>query len=181
MKMIMVLISTLMMAGHAYAQDVGVQVGMHNTTASYSGYSDSAELGFKVGLLGSTELVKNVKFRTGLLYTTRNFKLETPGTTIKLKPAYIDIPVLFQYNFNDMFGLYAGPVAAINVGKKLEVNGVSGDIADVKSLYLLAEFGANFMFDMIGFDVYYQMGLGDISDNGPKDYKTYGANFIYLF
>jgi hypothetical protein len=54
----------------------------------------------------------------------------------------------------------------------------------MKSLYPLVNAGVNLMFeDMIGFDLFYELGLGefasDTANNSYKDYSTFGLRFIY--
>lgn len=182
MKFILVVLSALFMTSVSQAQDFGILGGIHNTEPDVPGASSTdAELGFKAGFVVSNEIASNVKFRSGVLYTTRYFNAASPGLDVDFKFAYVDVPVLFQMNLNETVGFYAGPVVAINVDDKFEVGSSSGTVDDMKDIYLLGELGLNFTFDMIGFDVYYQMGFGEIYDDGAEDYATYGANFIYWF
>lgn len=189
MKFISMIFSFLLFTS-VHAQDIGVQVGIHSTKATADGASESAELGYKVGVMGVFDLTENVYFRTGLLYTTRNFTLtDATPRDFDYEFSYLDVPVLFQMQINPMFAVFAGGVVAINMDKKVKVPSLnsSGDADDVKSLYLLAQVGGQFMFDGIGFDVYFERGLGEfVGDDGGtqsarKAYTSIGANFIYLF
>jgi hypothetical protein len=172
----------------ASAQEYGLLVGFHQTTAStdstfYSGAE--GELNWKFGLAMAFELVPNVRFKTGAIYNERHVDFKVKGTTDKIKYnfAYVDVPANVQYNINEMFGIYGGLVIGINVNDKVNAPAgysVSSD-QDVKALIPLADAGINFMFsDMIGIDLYYERGLGDYAKD-VKDFSTFGANFIYWF
>lgn len=191
MKMIMfVLVSLFMIA--ANAQQYGLVAGIHNGEADEpTGFFDAqSNVGFRAGLLVKFDLTDTAFFRTGALYTQRKMEWEESITQseVTYKFAYLDIPALFQIQVNEMFGFYAGPVVGINVSDKGEASSVavpsanqSGKVDDVKDIYLLGQIGGNFMFDGIGFDVYYELGFGDVADDDAKDWKAFGANFVMLF
>ena len=183
----------LLLAGTVHAQDYGLEIGIHQSTASYnssdsSGWlagasspSISGALGFDLGVHASFDLVPNLKFRTGIMYDVRPFQFKTAAGNLNINYAYIDVPVDVQYNFNDMFGIFGGLVVGIKAGDSYSAPGSWGSLQsdNMKSLYPLVNVGANFTFDnMIGFDVYYEYGLGDFADN-LKNYSTFGLRFIY--
>ncbi|MBY0316597.1 MAG: PorT family protein [Bdellovibrionales bacterium] len=173
----------------AQAQEYGILAGIHNTDIDTpSGpFSVDTEIGWRAGLVGKYEIADGVHFRSGVLYVDRKFSMEESSSTTNLdiKMAYLDIPVLFQFQMNETISFFAGPVIGINVSKKVSgtASGVSGsdDLENVKGLYLLAQAGVNFTFDQIGFDVYYERGFGEIADDSFKDYNIIGANFLYWF
>lgn len=175
----------LLLSSTAMAQEWAFVGGFHQTDAdtNATGYSTDGKLGFSLGANLAFELVPGGKFRTGLLYTQRYFDLKpTTGTTTEFKFAYLDVPALFQYNINEMFGIFGGLVVAINVSDKTEPTVTS---LESESLVPLLDLGVNLTFDdMIGFDFYYQKGMGDIatfSGNNVSDFSTFGANFVYWF
>ncbi len=186
MKHFMVLIFALLTTLTVHAQNYGFIAGIGNTSVDADGFDVNAELGYRLGLAVEIDLVDAVNLRTGATYTYRPFNIESGVTTdLDYKFSYIDIPMLFQFKLNEMFSVFAGPVVAINMGKKAEgtllgVN-VSDDVDDMKSLYLLGQVGVNLDFEGIGFDLYYEKGFGEIYDDGAEDYNIYGANFLYWF
>lgn len=171
----------LVVGATAHAQDFGIIAGLSesNATASQSGFSSSGEFVFRVGGVASFSLMDNLKFRTGLIYSQRHFDLKDgSGNKSTDKFDYLDVPVLAQYNFNDMVGIFGGLIAAVNVNHSIDSN--SGAVATgTKGLYPLLQAGFNVTFDnMYGVEIYYEAGLGDIYD-GAKNFSVFGANFIY--
>lgn len=193
MKHLLVLVLATLVSVGAQAQDIGFIAGIGNTSADIDNADVNAELGYRIGVNVKLDLVDQVSFRTGGTYTARPFNIESTAlvTDLDVKMTYIDIPALFQFSFNDMISIYGGPVVALNVGEKAEgtILGVAydGDVSDIpgqgktKSLYLLAQVGVNFNFDGIGFDLYYERGLGEINKDGAENYSIMGANFLYWF
>lgn len=180
-KLLFVLLST--MALNATAQNYGLLAGISSNNIDKNGNpAVKSEIGWRAGVIGMFDLTSSVNLRTGVTYTDRSFSIKETNTDAKVKYTYIDIPVLFQFQMNDMVGIYAGPVVAINSGKKVSgtLNGsaTNSDVTDMKSIYLLGQVGANFNFDGIGFDVYYERGFGVTSTDGYKDYSIIGANFV---
>jgi hypothetical protein len=186
----MILVFAFVTALGAQAQDVGFVAGIANTDASVGpdilGASVDSEIGWRLGVNVKLDLVDQLQFRTGGLYVFRPVTMSGAGSELKFKMSYLDIPALFQYSFNDMISVYAGPVVGINVGEKVSgaFDGDASDLVpgnDTKSIYLMAQVGLNFNFDGIGFDVYYERGFGDMVEREIEDYNSIGANFIYWF
>ena len=165
----------------AQAQELGVSFGFHssNAEATTSGVSTGSKVGYRLGVPFSFELVEGMKFKTGIGYSARHFDLTVGANKGTAEFDYIDIPALVQYNFNDIVGVYGGLTMALNIGKDIEgIPGVtSADGAE--SIVPMATVGLSTTFnDMVGFDFYYEHGIGDIAD-GIKNYSVFGANFIY--
>lgn len=172
----------------ASAQEYGFLVGIHQTTATSDAPNSttSGVLNWKAGLTMAYELVPNLRFKTGAIYNERHVDVKytstNPETKLGYNFQYIDVPINAQYNFNDMVGLFGGLVVGINVGDSVKAPaGMQISDKDTKSLMPLVDVGLNFMFeDMVGFDVYYERGLGDAAKDFGK-YSTFGGNFIYWF
>ncbi len=190
MKKVLFIVMSLFMA-QAQAQTFGLQAGVHNAQSEFDPEAGDAqsELNYRLGLVGLIDLTDSVYLRTGLTYTTRTTSFEgAGGSELKLKFSYIDVPLLFQFQLNDMVGLYAGPVVGFNMDKKAEASpGGEADWDDTESMIILGQVGANFMFDGVGFDLYVERGFTDLAgtDGGSQskvvDFMTYGANFVLLF
>lgn len=186
MTKIIFLLNALIICSGASAQEYGLLVGFHQTTATTdtAGYTSEGQLNWKFGLNMAFELVPNVRFKTGAIYDERHVDYKVTATDAKFKYnfAYIDVPVNVQYNFNEMVGLYGGLTVGINVNDKVDrPAGVVSYDPESKSLIPLADVGLNFLFaDMIGFDLYYQRGLGAYAKD-VKNFSTVGGNFIYWF
>lgn len=182
----------LFLSSAAYAQDYGLTIGVHQTSASVdagdsttllNGKTGSANgsLGYDLGLTASFELMPDFRFRTGILYDYRPFdyKLDSGGTA-HFRFGWIDIPVNVQYNFTQMVGIYGGLIVGVKASDSVDVpTSLTSKSPGAKALYPLLNGGVNFMFnDMIGLDVYYEYGMGSFADNA-KNYSTVGMHFIY--
>ena len=192
-KQLWILTFGLFVSSAAVAQDYGLAIGVHQTSATvdlsgdpaYTGVTGSAgsSLGFDLGFLASFELMPGFRFRTGALYNARpfEFKITAPiAGTAKFNYAYIDVPVNVQYNFTEQFGLFGGMIVGIKASDKVDLpaGSPSADLG-MKSMYPLFNIGGNFTFDdMIGFDLYYEMGMGSFNDVA-KNYSNFGMHFIY--
>lgn len=174
---------TFFFSSFAFAQEYGASLGVHQTTADASNTTGSVDgkFNFKLGLAVNFELTGNSKFRTGALYNQRHMDYTVLGNGIELNFSYLDFPANFQYNFNPMIGLFGGLVVAAKVSDDVKTPvGVSYS-PNADSLLPLLDVGVNLLFeDMIGFDFYYERGLGKIAE-GVENYSTFGANFIYWY
>ncbi len=170
-----------MISPFAQAQEYGALLGVHQTSADSgtTGTSVDGVFNFKAGLAVGFGLSDTAKFRTGLLYNQRHVELDTAGIKTKVNLDYFDIPALVQFNVNPMFGFFGGLIVGVNIND--EVKPKPATDPDVKTLIPLMSVGVNLLFeDMIGFDVYYERGLGEFANN-LENYGTFGANFIYWF
>lgn len=170
------------------AQEYGAVLGVHQTDADLKQSSDASvdgKMGFKAGLAIAFELADKTRFRTGAIFNQRHVEMKT-GSGVdyaKVMFDYIDVPINVQYNVNDQFGVFGGLTVAANVNDKVEYSELVTDRSDPDAEKLIPLFnaGVNLTFDdMIGFDFYYERGLGDISD-GLKNFNTFGLNFLYWF
>lgn len=179
-KNILILTTALLISPYALAQEYGALLGVHQTSADsgVTGTSIDGVFNFKAGLAVGFALSDNAKFRTGLLYNQRHVETNTSGVKGKVNFDYLDVPALVQFNVNEMFGLFGGLVVGINVSDDTKPKATN---VDAKALIPLLNLGMNLMFqDMIGFDVYYERGMGQFAKN-LENYGTFGANFIYWF
>lgn len=181
MRFMMILMAMTLISTSTFAQELGLLGGFHQTTAesSNSTYSDDGKIGFKLGALARFEMAEPFNFRSGLVYSTRNFDLNSATNEIEYKFSYLDVPAMVEYRLNEVVGFYGGLSIGINVTDDAKLNGVSIADPDTESMIALGQVGASFLFqDMFSLDVYYERGLGDIADS-VKNYSTFGANFIY--
>ncbi len=179
----LLLVFTLLICSPALAQEFGGSIGFNQTTADSNipGVSVDGKLNYKLGALVAFELADGFKFRSGLLYAPRNFDVKLLGRTIEVNLSYLDVPALVQFNVNEMVGLFGGMVFAFNTAEDVDVPAGITMETDVDKLIPLLHLGVNFLFqDMIGFDVYYERGLGEFAKH-MENFSTFGANFIYWF
>jgi hypothetical protein len=183
-KKFIVLAFGLLFSAAAGAQEFGVTLGVHQTTAGtdVSGASVDGQFNWKGGLAADFELAPMMHFRTGLIYDQRHVDVKIGANKTGMDFSYLDVPANFQYNLNEMVGLFGGLVVGINVDDKVDPPaGTTAADPGAKGLIPLVDVGVNFLFDdLVGFDVYYERGLGSYADH-MKDFSTFGANAIYWF
>ena len=170
----------------AFAQDFGLMAGVLDSNATVitsgtnslpSGTSSSGVFGFRAGGVMSIPLTDQFLFRSGLIFTQRHVEVTNSGVNATLDFDYIDIPVLGQFNITENFGVFGGLIAAASVNHSGTAENQT--VTGTKALYPLIQVGINGTFqNMFGVEAYYEMGLGDISDQ-VKNFGVFGANFIY--
>ena len=178
---ILLLVATFTFSAPVVAQEYGALLGVHQTSADsdVNNVSVDGVFNFKAGLTVGFELAEFTKFRTGVIYNQRHLETTTAGNKMDVNYAYLDVPALVQYNVNEMFGMFGGLIVGINVNDNLKPQ--PSNHVDVENMIPLLSLGINLTFqDMIGFDVYYERGMGDIGE-GLENFSTFGANFLYWF
>lgn len=181
MKFLSLWLGLIVFSMPAFAQEYGAVAGFHRTTADSNSSTVSVEgkLNFKAGLAVGFELVELTKFRTGFIFNQRHIDVTASGVGYEYKFDYIDIPANLQYNFNETVGVFGGLTVAALVNDKVDGPGA----ADPKGegLIPILNLGVNLLFqDMIGFDLYYERGMGRFAQN-LENHATFGGNFIYWF
>jgi hypothetical protein len=178
---IFLIIFTILISIKGHAQEeFGFTVGLHQTSAQARapGNSISSATSFRAGVLASFLLEDALKFRTGLLFTQRNFAFKENGTTHNYNLDYIDVPALIQYNFRPNLGLYGGFMIAMNTGSQISPGLPNNDLEELSPV---AEVGLNILFDNVwGFDIYAEQGFESIDSNTAK-FSSYGINLVYFF
>jgi hypothetical protein len=165
----------------AYSEEFGIEAGIHQSDADTrrTGDSHSGDFGYRAGLTTSFFLEGGFKIRSGLMYVQRHFDLkDSSGSTTTYNWAYIDIPVLLQYNFTDKVGLFGGVNIAINTDTSTSPSIPIGANPTFTPIFTL---GLNFLFDnMYGFDVFYERGYTPI-ETRAANINAYGVSLIYYF
>lgn len=184
-RIICAIVSLMAFAGPAWGQEWAALIGVHQTSAdaNESGANVDGKLNYKAGALVGFELAENVKFRTGLLYNQRHMDKTLGGSTFEYKFSYMDVPAALQYNINEMVGFFGGLVIAVNINDDVDGPAGAATVTNPKAENMIAIMtaGVNLMFnDMIGFDFYYERGMGRFAQ-GLENHATFGGNFLYWF
>ena len=176
-----VAIASLMMIGTVSAQSVnfGIKGGLNVYNVHVDDESEyDSKTGLHVGLLGHVHLSKQWALQPELLYSAQGAKFTNSGVETKLKLDYINVPILFQYMFDNGFRLEAGPQVGFLVGAKTEANDVSVDVKDqLKGVDLGLGLGLGYIHVPSGFgvDARYNLGLSNISED--DDNKSMNRGF----
>lgn len=122
-------------------------------------YDDTKALpGFNLGVGMDYGFSENWSLQSGLMFSSKGFKVKEGNWKDKYRPIYLDIPILAAYKFNisdnTKFVINAGPYLAIGLGGKNKET----DEEDIK---LFDKDG----YDWKRFDLGIQYGIGlELSD-----------------
>ncbi len=182
-------LASLMMIGTVSAQHVnfGIKGGLNVYNVKDDNESEyDSKAGLHVGFLAHIHLNKQWAIQPELLYSGQGAKYTTGGTESKLKLDYINVPILFQYMFDNGFRLEAGPQIGFLVSAKTETNDVSVDVKDqLKGTDLGIGLGVGYIHVPSGFgvDARYNLGMTNISedDNNKSMNRGFQLGVFYQF
>lgn len=90
--------------------------------------------GFTMGVGMDYGFTENWSLQSGLMITSKGFKVKEMGEKITVRPIYLDIPILAAYKFaisdNAKFVVNAGPYMAIGLGGKAKWDDVDAKLFD---------------------------------------------------
>ena len=121
----MALGTTALTAQAQGAKQFGILAGVGFATMSDGDDFDGLALGTRTGFVGglyfSLPVAPRMAIEPEVLYSMKGTKLEDFDPTIDVNNDYIEIPVLFKYNFNDTGGPYllAGPAVGFSISCNL--------------------------------------------------------------
>ena len=183
------LIAVMMIAGTAMAQhnNFGIKGGL-NAYTIYSDDNSSADtkIGFHLGLISHIHLGNQFAIQPEFIYSTQGSQYTIGSSTAKLNLNYVNVPLLFQYMFDNGFRLMAGPQVGFLVSAKTEIDNTKTDVKDnLKKIELAFGIGASYVHPPSGFgvDARYNFGLNNINDVGSVNSYNRGlqVGVFYLF
>jgi Outer membrane protein beta-barrel domain len=183
----MLLAATLIMsAASAQHVNVGIKAGLN----LYSIHNDNSseydmKAGFQAGLIGHIHLARQFALQPELVYSAQGAKYTVSGVDTKLNLGYINVPVMFQYMFDNGFRLQAGPQVGFLICGKSEINNSKTDIKDnLNTVDFALGAGVGYVAPSgFGVDARYNLGLSDINENSPVKSTNRGVQLgvFYLF
>ena len=166
MAIALILLSGTLSGQHS---NIGVKGGLNFYTVNTTNVSNNdVKIGFHLGLIKHFHLSPNWAVQPEFVISTQGTKYS--GSDAKLNLAYINIPVILQYMFDNGFRLQAGPQLGFLVSAKSNVN---NNNTDVKDNMKVIEFGLSVGVGYInssnglGIDVRYNRGLTKINKSIP--------------
>ena len=184
MKIILSLMLTLS-CQMASANDFAAVVGLRSNTAesSTTGESVGSKTSFGAGVLGFFDIAADLQVRSGFIYNQRHYTAKTGTIDAEFNLAYADIPVTLMYKFADYGGAFVGPVIGLLAAKECKLStGSCSFTKSPESLIIPIQLGVNFKFaPQFGGELYYEMISSALWENGIKNSKTVGANFLITF
>lgn len=167
----------LLFAGATNAQhfNIGIKGGLNAYNITNNDvFKNELKLGLHCGFIGHVHLSKQFALQPELVYSMQGSK----NTNLD----YVNIPLMFQYMFDNGFRLQAGPQLGILASAKTnDVNVMN----DMESLDLAIGIGVSYVNPAtgLGVDVRYNHGLSDIFKNeGSKFFnRGFQLGIFYLF
>ena len=166
---------------------LGVKGGLNVYNIHHdNGVKYDSKTGFHLGLLGHIHLDKKFAMQPELVYSAQGAKYMAGSNEVTLKLGYLNIPVMFQYMFDNGFRLQAGPQVGFLMSAKSETSNSSLDIKnDLKKIDFALGMGAGYINPKSGFGVEarYNLGLSDIVENSTVKSTNRGFQLgvFYLF
>ena len=192
MKLLIGLITAILITGVASAQHGNspaghVNLGIKGGINIYNIHNDNdtkydIRAGYNFGLLGHIHFDSQFAIQPEIVYSAQGAK---NGDT-KYNLNYVNVPVLFQYMFDNGFRLQAGPQVGFLVSAKSKNN---NDIINIKDNYKPIDFGvsigASYVFPPTGFgiDARFNIGLSNINKNSAVNSTNRGVQLgvFYIF
>jgi len=173
-------LASLMMIGTVNAQSVnfGIKGGLNVYNIKDDNESEyDSKTGIHLGILGHIHLSKQWGMQPELVYSAQGAQFTSTGVESKLKLGYINVPILFQYMFDNGFRIEAGPQVGFLVSAKTEANDVEVDVKDdLKGADFSIGFGLGYIHVPSGFglDARYNLGVSNISEDDDNNVSNRG-------
>ncbi|MEQ8549481.1 MAG: porin family protein [Cyclobacteriaceae bacterium] len=190
MKPYLYLIIAFLITGNsAQAQhaNIGIKGGLNGYTieGDNSGGND-LKLSFNLGLLAHFHLGNQFALQPELVYSGQGTQRKIAGSNVDLNLNYVNIPLLFQYMFDNGFRLEAGPQLGILSSAKSVIGNNSIDVkSDYESTDVSIAMGMSYVKPStgFGFDIRYNYGLTNINKSNTSNAYNRGwqLGFFYLF
>ena len=182
MKFLTGLITALLITGVATAQHGNspsghINLGVKGGVNSYNIHNDNgvrydSKLGYNLGMIAHIHFNSRFAFQPEITYSAQGAK--EGNATYNLD--YINIPVMFQYMYDNGFRLQAGPQISFLVNTNLD---------DISPIDLGVGLGASYVVPSTGFgvDARYNLGLINIHKSGTVNSTNRGFQFglFYIF
>lgn len=166
---------------------LGVRAGynLSNQVAKYKGESESADAlsGYHAGLSADIAFMESFGLNTGLFFTSKGYKSEIYGQTLKVAPLYLEIPVLASYRYgisdNVRLDVDFGPYFAVGVAGKMKMKSVSEKVFGkdgMKRFDCGLKVGAGVTFSKIYVGLHYGFGLANLGEGSDITQRNRSLN-----
>ena len=196
MKFLAVLFAAIMITGIAGAQhgnvpegqmSLGIKGGINVyniNNQDNTGYD--SRVGINFGVLGHVHVNPHFALQPELLYSSQGARYTNDiGDTYYYHLDYINVPLLFQYMFDNGLRLQAGPQLGFLVNATSFLDNSSVNLNDTKPVDFSLSVGTSYIVPSTGFgiDARYNLGLNNINkDNGPASTnRGFQLGVFYIF
>jgi len=137
-----------------------------------------SRFGYHFGLLGHIHFDNHFAIQPEIVYSTQGARYTNENGNTNYYLDYINVPVLFQYMFDNGFRLQAGPQVGFLIS-------ASENKDNLKSIDFALSFGASYVIPSTGFgvDARYNLGLSNINENSDVNSTNRGfqLGLFYIF
>jgi len=162
--------------------NIGVKGGLNVYTIGGDNSSGYAPIpSYHFGLLGHIHMDRPIALQPEIVYSAQGAK-DKNGGDLRLQLNYVNIPLLFQYMYDNGFRMQAGPQFGILASAK---SGSTDVKSDYKSYDVGFSVGVSYVKPSTGFgyDLRYNHGFTNINENDASKSFNRGiqVGFFYLF
>ena len=169
---LLVVIALMAVSATVSAQEFGVKGGLNLYKIGVDG-GDKSDLkpGMHLGILSHIHMSDQFALQPELVYSMQGARTENDADEeVGVNLNYVNIPLMFQYMFDNGFRIQAGPQLGFLASAKAKSNGRS---ADIKDGYNTIEFGIPFGVGYIsnsgfGVDARYNLGISNIHEGNDN-------------
>jgi hypothetical protein len=182
-------LAVTLLSGAATAQHVnfGIKggVNLYNIKNDNNSTYDNS-VGFHLGLLAHIHLAKQFAMQPEVVFSTQGANYTVGSTDGQLNLDYVNVPLMFQYMFDNGFRFQAGPQVGFLINAKSKFGNTS---TEVKNNFNGVDLGVGAGMSYVhppsgfGFDARYNFGLNDINENNSVNSNNRGLQLgvFYLF
>jgi len=182
-----ILITGVASAQHGNAPAGHISLGIKGGVNVYNVHNDDntkydPRTGYHFGLLGHIHFDSHFAVQPEIVFSAQGAKI----VDTKYNLDYINVPVLFQYMFDNGFRIQAGPQVSFLVSAKSKLNNNTTDNKDnLKPIDFGLSIGASYVVPSTGFgiDARYNHGLSNINKNSAVNSTNRGVQMgiFYIF
>lgn len=176
--------TSIVRAQHA---NIGIKGGLNSYTIQGDNSSNNNyKIGYHIGLLSHFHMGSQFALQPEVTFSTQGTTIKGGGAETDINLNYLNVPVLFQYMFDNGFRLEMGPQLGFLTSAKSESGNTSRDIKDnYKSTDIALAMGMSYVKPStgFGFDIRYNHGLTNINEtnNGNAFNSGFQFGLFYLF
>lgn len=179
------IIALFIVIGGAQAQhaNLGIKGGLNfHTLQSNNSISYNPKVGLHIGLLCHIHLSDQFAIQPEIVFSGQGSMYKNNAGDVNFNLNYVNLPLLFQYMFDNGFRLQAGPQLGVLASAHYNRTDAKGDLSNT-DLGLVV--GMSYLKPLtgLGFDIRYNHGMTNINDiNGANSYnRGLQVGLFYLF
>jgi hypothetical protein len=170
-----IVISIFTLQVQAQGLDFGIKAGLNiaNTTTTSGSFqlNTSTVSDFHAGVYMKAALTGKISIQPEIFYSMQGYELGSAT----VKTSYLQIPVLFRYNFVPIFNIHAGPQYGILLSASSTPSGTTTDSFSSGDFSWVAGLGFDFPMG-ISVGSRFVQGLSNVNNSGlgltSKNYMT---------